>query len=119
MFDNKVNDMVEDLNQRLAQQGLTLEMYMQFTGLTIESVKETYKEQAEKQVKLRLALEKIAELESIVATEEDIEKEFEAIGAAYNMPVETVKQYIQPENLKLDVEVGKAADLVKAEAVVE
>lgn len=119
MFDNKVNDMVEDLNQRLAQQGLTLEMYMQFTGLTIESVKETYKEQAEKQVKLRLALEKIAELESIVATEEDIEKEFEAISAAYNMPVETVKQYIQPENLKLDVEVGKAADLVKAEAVVE
>lgn len=119
MFDNKVNDMVEDLNQRLAQQGLTLEMYMQFTGLTIESVKETYKEQAEKQVKLRLALEKIAELESIVATEEDIEKEFEAIGAAYNMPVETVKQYIQPENIKLDVEVGKAADLVKAEAVVE
>ncbi len=119
MFDNKVNDMVEDLNQRLAQQGLTLEMYMQFTGLTIESVKETYKEQAEKQVKLRLALEKIAELESIVATEEDIEKEFEAISAAYNMPVETVKQYIQPENIKLDVEVGKAADLVKAEAVVE
>lgn len=119
MFDNKVNDMVEDLKQRLAQQGLTLEMYMQFTGLTIESVKETYKEQAEKQVKLRLALEKIAELESIVATEEDIEKEFEAIGAAYKMPVETVKQYIQSENLKLDVEVGKAADLVKAEAVVE
>lgn len=119
MFDNKVNDMVEDLNQRLAQQGLTLEMYMQFTGLTLESVKETYKEQAEKQVKLRLALEKIVELENIVATDEDVEKEYEAIGAAYNMPVETVKQYIQPENLKLDVEVGKAADLVKAEAVVE
>ncbi len=119
MFDNKVNDMVEDLNQRLAQQGLTLEMYMQFTGLTLDSVKETYKEQAEKQVKLRLALEKIVELENIVATDEDVEKEYEAIGAAYNMPVETVKQYIQPENLKLDVEVGKAADLVKAEAVVE
>ncbi len=119
MYENKVNEMVEDLSNRLSQQGLTLEMYMNFTGMTIDSVKTTYREQAEKQVKLRLALEKIVELEAIEATEEDLDKEYANIGAAYNMPVETVKQYIPAEQLAIDVKVGKAADLVKEAAIVE
>ncbi len=119
MYENKVNEMVEDLSNRLAQQGITLEMYMSFTGMSIESVKTTYREQAEKQVKLRLALEKIVELEAIEATEEDLEKEYANIGAAYNMPVETVKQYIPAEQLAIDVKVGKAAELVKEAAIVE
>ncbi len=119
MYENKVNEMVEDLSNRLSQQGLTLEMYMNFTGMTIDSVKTTYREQAEKQVKLRLALEKIVELEAIEATEEDLDKEYANIGAAYNMPVETVKQYIPAEQLAIDVKVGKAADLIKEAAIVE
>lgn len=119
MYENKVNEMVEDLSARLSQQGITLDMYMQFTGMSIDSVKTTYREQAEKQVKLRLALEKIVELENIEATDEDIEKEFALISEAYNMPVETVKQYIQPEHISLDVKVSKAAELVKAAAIIE
>lgn len=119
MYENKVNEMVEDLSARLSQQGITLDMYMQFTGMSIDSVRTTYREQAEKQVKLRLALEKIVELENIEVSDEDIEKEFALIGEAYNMPVETVKQYIQPEHIALDVKVNKAAELVKDSAIVE
>ncbi len=119
MYDNKVNEMIEDLSYRLQSQGLNLETYMQFTGMTIDSLKETYKEQAEKQVKLRLALEKIAVLENIEVTEEDIEKEFETIGAMYNMDVDTVKQHIRAEDLKNDVAVSKAVEIVKSNAVIK
>ena len=119
MYENKVNEMIEDLSNRLGQQGIALDMYLQFTGMTMDSLKTTYREQAEKQVKLRLAFEKIVVLEGLEATEEDIEAEFAKIGEMYGMPVETVKQYIRPEDVKLDVQVSKAADLVKNSAVVK
>lgn len=119
MYDNKVNEMIDDLSARLSQQGIKLDMYLKFTGLTMDSLKTTYKEQAEKQVKLRLALEKIVELENIQATDEEVEKEYASIGEHYNMPVETVKQYISVDGIKQDVCVGKAVDLVKAEAVID
>ncbi len=119
MYDNKVNEMIDDLSARLSQQGIKLDMYLKFTGLTMDSLKTTYKEQAEKQVKLRLALEKIVELENIQATDEEVEKEYASISEHYNMPVETVKQYISVDGIKQDVCVGKAVDLVKAEAVID
>ncbi len=119
MYDNKVNEMIDDLSARLSQQGIKLDMYLKFTGLTMDSLKTTYKEQAEKQVKLRLALEKIVELENIQASDEEVEKEYASIGEHYNMPVETVKQYISVDGIKQDVCVGKAVDLVKAEAVID
>lgn len=119
MYENKVSDMIEDLSQRLAQQGIKLDMYLQFTGMTMDSLKTTYREQAEKQVKLRLALEKIVELEAIEPSDDEIEQEFAHIGEHYNMPVETVKQYIRAEDIKLDVAVGKAVDLIKGSAVIE
>ncbi len=119
MFENRVNEMINELGQRLAQQGLNIEMYMQFTGLSIDSLKETYKEQAEKQVKLRLALEKIAELEGVEVTDEDIEKEYTVISEMYNVPVETVKQSISADVLKPDVAVNKAVEIVKAAAVIK
>lgn len=119
MYDNKVNDMINDLSARLSQQGIDLNTYLKFTGMTMDSLKTTYREQAEKQVKLRLALEKIVELENIEANDEDIDKEYANIAEHYKMPVDTVKQHIRPEDIKLDVEVGKAVDMVKAEAVVE
>ncbi len=119
MYENKVNDMIEDLSQRLAQQGIKLDTYLQFTGMTMDSLKTTYREQAEKQVKLRLALEKVVEIEAIEPAEDEIEQEFAHIGEHYNMPVETVKQYIHTEDIKLDVAVGKAVDLIKDSAVIE
>ena len=83
------------------------------------NLRTTYLEQATKQVKLRLALEKIAELENIVPSDEDIEKEFETIAQQYQMSVENVKQYLRAEDISLDTAVGKAAELVKESAVIE
>ena len=119
MYENKVNEMINDLGQRLAQQGLNLDMYMQFTGLSMDSLKENYYEQASMQVKLRLALEKIAELEAVEVTDEDIEKEYALISEMYNVPVETVKQSISADVLKPDVAVNKAVELVKAAAIIK
>lgn len=119
MYDNKVNEMIDDLSHRLSHQGIQLDMYLQFTGMTMDSLKTTYREQAEKQVKLRLALEKVVEIEAIEPSEEEIEQEFAHIGEHYNMPVETVKQYIRAEDIKLDVAVSKAVDLIKESAVIE
>lgn len=119
MYENKVNEMIEDLSHRLSHQGLDLNTYLQFTGMTEESLRTTYREQAEKQVKLRLALEQYAEDNKIEVSEDDIEAEYKKIGEQYNMPVEDVKKYIRTEDLRLDIAVSKAVDEIKAAAVVE
>jgi len=119
MFDNRVNEMMMDLEQRLAPQGITMEMYCQFTGQDIESVKKAYKEQAEKQVKLRLALEKIAQLENVEVTDDEAAAEMQKIADQYKMKIEQVKQYINEEDVKKDIAVGKAVEIVKNSAVIK
>lgn len=119
MYDRRVAEMLQDLEQRLAPQGISLEMYMQFTNQTIDSIRETYKEQAEKQVKLRLALEKIAEVENLDATEEEIEAEFNKMSEMYSMEVAKIKELVSDKDLKKDLLVGKAADFVKDNAIVK
>ena len=119
MFDNRVDEMVSELEQRLAPQGISLEMYLQYSGQTIESVKKMYAEQAEKQVKLRLALEKIAELENIEVTDDELNGEFDKIAEQYKMPVEQVKMYIRAEDLKKDISVGKAVEIIKESAKIK
>lgn len=119
MYENKVNEMIDDLAHRLSHQGIQLDMYLQFTGMTEEGLRETYREQAEKQVKLRLALEQYVADNGIAATDDEIEEEYNKIGEQYGMPVENVKAYIRPEDLKLDVQVSKAVDEIKAAAVIE
>ncbi|SFC39981.1 trigger factor [Ruminococcus albus] len=119
MYDNRVNEMVAELEQRMAPQGISLDMYLQFTGQTIDTIKRGYAEQAEKQVKLRLALEKIAEVEKVEVTDEDLENEFKNLAETYKMEVEQVKSYIRAEDLKKDLAVGKAVEIVKDSAVIK
>lgn len=119
MFDNRVNEMMMDLEQRLAPQGITMDMYCQFTGQDIETVKKAYKEQAEKQVKLRLALEKIAKLENIEVTDDEAAQEMQKIADQYKMKLDEVKKYISEEDVKKDIAVGKAVELVKDSAVIK
>ena len=119
MFDNRVNEMMAELQQRLAPQGITMEMYCQFTGQDIDSVKKAYQEQAEKQVKLRLALEKIAQLENVEVTDEEAAAEMQKIADQYKMKIEQVKQYINEEDVKKDIAVGKAVEIVKNGAVIK
>lgn len=119
MYENRVNEMIEDLAHRLSHQGLDLNTYMQFTGMTEESLKTTYREQAEKQVKLRLALEQYVKENNISVSDDELEEEYKKISEQYGMPVENVKQYIPADDLKLDTAVGKAVEEIKAAAVVE
>ena len=119
MFDNRVNEMISELEQRLAPQGISLDLYMQYTGQTIDTVKKAYAEQAEKQVKLRLALEKIAKLENIEVTEDELKAEFDKLAEAYKLDVDQIKQFIHDDDLKKDIAVGEAVDLIKDAAVIK
>lgn len=119
MFDNRVNEMISELEQRLAPQGISLDLYMQYTGQTIDTVKKAYAEQAEKQVKLRLALEKIAKIENIEVTEDELKAEFDKLAEAYKLDVDQIKQFIHDDDLKKDIAVGKAVDLIKDAAVIK
>ncbi|MFT3952464.1 MAG: trigger factor [Oscillospiraceae bacterium] len=119
MFENRVDEMVRELEQRFSQQGITLEMYLQYTGQTEETLRKTYRDQAEKQVSLRLALEKIAEVEGVAVTDEEVEAEYAQLAEQYQMGVDKVKSYVKPDGIKSDLAVGKAADIVKDSAVIK
>ena len=117
MYEHRVDESVRDFDYRLQSQGLNLDMYLQYTGMDRDAFRKSFREQAEKQVKIRLALEKIAELENIVPTPEEIEAEFAKLAEQYQMDVEKVKSLISEKSLSMDLAVGKAMDLVKETAV--
>ncbi len=119
MYDNAVEGMVNDFAQRLQSQGMQLELYLQYMGMDINTFKKQFEEQAQKQVKIRLALEKIVELENITPTDEEIEAEFDKMADAYKMSKEQIKAIIPVEEFKKDIAVNKAIDLVKDSAVIE
>ena len=98
--------------------GLSLDMLIQYTGMTLDSIKEQYKSIAEINVKKNLALEEIIKAEDVKASAEDVEKRYEEIANAYNMKVEEVKKSLPAENLEEEVQSIKAFDLVKAAAKV-
>ncbi|MEG3029501.1 MAG: trigger factor, partial [Oscillospiraceae bacterium] len=87
-----------------------------YTGMDLEAFKKTFAEQASQQVKIRLALEKIAELEKIEPTQEDLDAEFARIAEMYKIPVEQVKAAIPAAEIKKDLSINKAIDFVKANA---
>ena len=118
MVSNRVDEMVRDFEYRLEQQGLKLEMYLQYTNSTMEKFREGFREQAEKQVKIRLALEKIVELEKIEASEEDFDAEIKRIAAAYQMEEEKIRSVVPAAEVKKDLAVNKAIDFIKSTAVV-
>ncbi len=118
MFVAETENFVRDYDTRLRSQGLDLNTYFKYTGLTLDSLREQMRPQAERQVKARLALEKIAALENIEATEEDVNAEYEKIAAAYGIELEQVKASIDSEAIAADMKVQKAMELVKEKAVV-
>ncbi len=118
MFESRLNQSVEEFGYRLQMQGLDLDTYLKYSNTSIDDFKATFRPQAESQVKFRLALEKIVELEKIEANEEDLNARFEEMAKQYNMEVEAVKNAVPAEELAKDVAVGKAIDFVKANAVI-
>ena len=118
MVENEVDEIINSFAYRLQSQGLKLETYLKYTGQTTDDLRVQYKPQAERQVKVRLGLEKIAELENLKPTEEETEAEYQKLADAYGMPLESVKNLVTMEGINGDIQNQKAIDLVKANAVI-
>lgn len=118
MIENRAKQSVEEFAYRLQAQGMDLNTYLKYMGGTIDSFKDTFKPQAEMQVKIRLALEKIAELEKIEITEDELNAEFEKMAKDYGMEVDKIKASVPADDLKKDLAVQKAMDVVKSFAVI-
>ena len=118
MYEAETESMVRDYDARLRQNGLDLGTYFKYTGLTLDTLRAQMRPQAEQQVKVRLALEKIAELEALTVADEEIEAEYDKISTAYNVPLEEVKKMILADDLKADILVGNAMKLVRDNAKV-
>ena len=116
MTENRVNDMLREWEYRNRYAGVTIKDYLQYTGLSMEKFRETFREPAATQVRLRLGLEKIAELENIEISAEELEKHYEDLANQHKQSVERVKELIPAENLSLDIKVEKAFSFVKDNA---
>lgn len=119
MYQKRINDDINEFAYRLRSQGLDLKTYLQYTGMDEKGIRDSFKPQAERQVKIRLALEKIVELENIVPTDEEIEAEYAKMANVYQMEVDKIKGFVPKEDLSLDIAVEKAMGLVRDSAVVK
>ena len=115
MIDNQVNSMINDFANNMMQQGLSMEQYMQFTGMTMDKFKEQVRPDAVKRIQSSLVLEQIAKDENLEVTDADVDAEIEKMAAAYGMEVDKVKEYIQDaerESMKKDIAIQKAANFI-------
>ena len=115
MIETQIESMIDDFAQRITQQGLSFEQYMQFSGLTMDKLKEQVRPDAVSRIKSSLVLEKIAEEEKIEATEEDVNAEVQRIADAYGMEVDKIEEIMgdaEKESMKKDLAVQKAVEFV-------
>ena len=117
MVETQLDRVADDFSYRLAMQGMEFESYLKMTGMTMEQFRAVFTPQALRQVKIRLALEKVAELEGMDITEEDLNAEFEKLAENNKMDIEKVKELLAAEDLKGDMLCQKANDFILANAV--
>ena len=120
MVEYQVDQMMDDFAQRIMGNGLSMEQYFQLTGMTAEGYKEQMKPRAMKNIQSRLVLEAVAKAENIEVTEDDVEAEIAKMAEMYRMEVEKIKEILpefQKEEMKKDIAIQKAVDLVAAAAV--
>ncbi len=116
MFENEAQNMLQDYENRMMQQGISMEMYLQYTGMTKEKMMEELLPQAERQVKATLALEAIAKAENFEITADEIEAEYKRVAESYQIETEKAKEFIPEEVIRKDVSARKAVELIKAAA---
>lgn len=115
MIDTQCENMINEFAQRIAQSGLSMEQYMQFSGMTIDGLKEQVRPEAETRIKSSLVLEQIAKDENIEVSEDEINAEIEKMAAQYGMEADKLKEYLgdaEKESIKRDLAVTKAVDLI-------
>ena len=117
MYENVLDTLVDEFAMNLRSQGLDLNTYMQYTGLTEERLRDTYRDRAEAQVKIRLALRKIAELEGLKASDEDVEAKYNELAETYKVDAARVKAAFGPRDIAGDIESERAMNFVKENAV--
>ena len=113
MVEDELNQMVNDFKNRLTQQGLTFDLYKQFTGQDEAKIREEMGKDAYNRVKVRLVLSEIAKQENMEVTDEELEEEFQTIANMYKMDLAKVKEQIDANAVKYDLRIRKAYDLIK------
>ena len=120
MIENEIDNKIREFEAGISRQGLSLEMYLQYMGQSIENMREAYRIVSERQVKSRLVLEAIAEKENFEISDEEIDEEIKRVASAYGMEVDKLKKSMRDsdrEALSKDVKVQKALKLVVDSAV--
>lgn len=118
MIENTINDRIQDFAYRLQSQGLSLDMYLQYTGMDVAAFRDSFREQAEKQVKVRLALEYVVKTDKITVSDEELEAEYVKFAEQYGVDVEQVKAAIPASELQKDIAVEKAMKLIRSKATI-
>lgn len=118
MFEEKALDMIEEFSYRLQSQGMNMDMYMKYTGTTMDALKAQFMPQAEAQVRSTLLLEAIAKAEKIEITEEEIAAEYEKLASQYEMELDKVKSIIPEADVKNSLMITKSAAVIKDSAVI-
>ena len=119
MIDAQAENMVQDMARRMQSQGLSLDMYLKYTGMTVEQMKEQARPDAEKRIRTRLVLEAVAQAENIQISDEKVDEEVAKMAEAYKMEVDKLKSYMSESDIKQmkeDLAVQQAVDLLVAEA---
>ena len=119
MVDNQIDSLVQDFGYRIQMQGMTLEQYLKMTGTEMGAFRAMFQEQADRQVKIRLALEKVAELENIAVSDKEMDEEYAKMAEQYGMEVEKVKSLVSAEALSGDLKISNALELIKKNAKVK
>ena len=122
MIDAQVDNLINDFAQRMSYQGMSMDMYMQYTGQTIDSMKEAYREQAEKQVSASLVIEAIAKAEGVEVSPEEVELNLVDMSKKYNMELDKLKELISEpelENIKKEMVFNKTVEMLANNAEVE
>lgn len=119
MVERTVDNMISEFRYNVEGQGIPFDKYIGYLGMTVDSLKESYKERAEKEVKIELALEKIAETESIEISDEEVEAEYAKMAERYGVDADTVKKAIVSENVIKELKARKASAIVTESAVAQ
>lgn len=119
MIDAQVDTIVQDFGYRLQMQGMGLEQYLKMTGTEMGAFRAMFKDQAERQVKTRLALQKVVELEGITVSDKELEEEYAKMAEQYKMEVEKVKAIVSKEALEGDLKISNALEFIKKNAKVK
>ncbi|MDD7058970.1 MAG: trigger factor [Erysipelotrichaceae bacterium] len=116
LVEDEVNGQIQQMAAQIQQYGISFTQYLKMMGKTVEDVKNDYRENAEKSVKLRLTLNKIAEVENLEATDEDVEAQYHDLATQYGMEVEKIKPLVSVDMIKQDIKTTKAYNFVKDNA---